>query len=129
MFDFTVIIPVYKAEKYLKNAIESIIVQTVGFHNIQLIIVDDGSPDDSFLIYESYQEKYPSNIICIKQENSGVSAARNAGLRIASGKIITFLDADDMWPENAFEKAEYLSSVALLGNIESIGKFQSATIR
>lgn len=106
MFDFTVIIPVYKAEKYLKNAIESIIAQTAGFNNIQLIIVDDGSPDESFLIYESYQEKYPSNIICIKQENSGVSAARNAGLRIASGKIITFLDADDMWPEDAFEKAK-----------------------
>lgn len=105
MFYFSIIIPVYKAEEYLEDAVKSVINQTIGFSNIQLIIVDDGSPDNSYKIYTYYQNLYPDNIVCVKQKNSGVSAARNRGLELAKGQYINFMDADDMWQEDAMEKA------------------------
>lgn len=104
-FDFSVIIPVYNAARYLEDAIESIIMQTVGFEHIQLILVNDGSTDESEDICLSYKEKYPENVIYCSQPNAGVSVARNHGLLHASGRYINFLDADDKWEEYAFEKA------------------------
>ena len=103
---FSVIIPVYNTEPYLREAFDSIVNQTVGFEdNIQLIIINDGSPDNSEEICLEYKEKYPENIIYIKQENQGVSAARNVGIDTATGKYINFLDSDDLWELDAFEKA------------------------
>ncbi len=93
---FSIVIPVYKAELYLRQAIESIMKQSFGFDkNVELVLVNDGSPDGSGDICREYQEKYPENIVYIEQENAGVSAARNAGVAAASGEIIGFLDADD----------------------------------
>lgn len=104
-FLFSVIIPIYNVEDYLEEAIESIINQTIGFKdNIQLILVNDGSPDDSGLICEKYESKYPKNIIYIKQENQGVSEARNKGIEFIEGKYTNFLDSDDKWDIDAFEK-------------------------
>lgn len=102
---FSVIIPVYNAGKYLEDAVMSIVNQSIGFDNIQLIMVDDGSTDESFSICQNYASIYHDNVVCIKQENSGVSHARNKGLMAAEGKFISFLDADDMWQSNAMEKA------------------------
>lgn len=106
-YKFSFIIPIYKAEKYLEEAIESVINQTIGFKdNIQLILVNDGSPDNSDKICKKYKEKYKKNIIYLEQVNSGVSEARNNGLKYATGKFINFLDADDKWQLNACEKIE-----------------------
>ena len=103
-YKFSVIMAIYNVEKYLQEAIESVINQTIGFDNIQLILVNDGSPDNSEKICLKYKSVYPENIIYIKKENGGVSSARNAGLKVASGEIINFLDSDDYFSENAFEK-------------------------
>lgn len=94
----SVIVPVYKVEKYLSRCIDSILAQT--FKDFELILIDDGSPDGSGKICDEYAES-DSRIIVIHQENSGVSAARNAGLKIAQGEYITFIDSDD-WVDSDY---------------------------
>ncbi|WP_078428909.1 glycosyltransferase family 2 protein [Alkalihalobacterium alkalinitrilicum] len=88
----SVIIPVYNAEKYLAQCIESLLSQAL--QDCEFIFINDGSKDDSCKIIEDYKEKDP-RIILINQENRGVSIARNNGLQIASGEYIGFVDADD----------------------------------
>ena len=105
-YKFSVVIPVYNVENYLEETIESVIKQNIGFKkNIQIILVNDGSPDNSERICLKYQEKYPNNIIYIKQKNAGVSSARNNGLEHAEGEFINFLDSDDKWEKDVFKKA------------------------
>ena len=89
----SIIMPVYNSAEYLKRCIESILNQK--FDNIELLIVNDGSTDESEKIIEEFL-KIDKRIIYIKQENMGVSAARNAALKAASGKYITFVDSDDV---------------------------------
>ena len=104
--DFIVscIIPIYKVEAYLCDAIESVLRQSIGFSDhIQLILVNDGSPDNCGGICQRYLAEYPENICYIEQENAGVSSARNAGLDLAHGKYIAFLDGDDMFEDNYLE--------------------------
>lgn len=104
-YKFSVVIPVYNVEDYLEETIESVINQTIGFkENIQMILVNDGSPDNSEAICIKYRDLYPKNIIYVKQENAGVSAARNKGFEYAEGEYINFLDSDDKWQLDAFEK-------------------------
>lgn len=106
-FKFSVIIPIYNVEKYLEECIDSIINQTIGFkQNIQLILVNDGSPDNSGKICESYKKKYPNNIMYIKQKNNGVSSARNEGLKHVKGEIVNFCDPDDYFNLDVFELVE-----------------------
>jgi CDP-glycerol glycerophosphotransferase (TagB/SpsB family)/glycosyltransferase involved in cell wall biosynthesis len=98
------IVPIYNTEKYLSDAIESVLAQTIGFEeNVELILVNDGSTDRSGDICGEYLERYPSNIIYIEQGNKGVSAARNAGLDVASGEYVAFLDSDDRYDSNFFQ--------------------------
>ena len=105
-FKFTVIIPIYNTEEYVEDTILSVINQTIGFkENIQIILVNDGSTDKSEVVCKKYQERYPENIIYIKQENSGVSSARNNGLKYAEGRYINFLDSDDIWQNGVFKIA------------------------
>ncbi len=104
-FLFSVIIPIYNVEKYLREAVDSVINQTIGFkENIQLILINDGSKDNSGRLCEEYRDKYPENVIYIYQENAGVSTARNKGLSYAEGEYVNFLDSDDKWDINVFEK-------------------------
>lgn len=105
LFKFSVVTPVYNVEDYLEETIESVINQTIGFKdNIQMILVNDGSPDNSEEICLKYKEMYPDNIVYVKQENAGVSAARNHGVEYVQGKYVNFLDSDDKWELDAFEK-------------------------
>ena len=105
-FKFSVIIPIYNVEKFLEDTILSVINQTLNFKKyIQIILVNDGSTDNCEKICEKYVNKYPENIIYIKQENAGVSSARNAGIKYAEGKYINFLDSDDIWQKGVFKKA------------------------
>ena len=98
----SVIIPVYNTEQYLKECLDSIIGQT--FKDIEIICVDDGSVDNSLNILNEYALK-DSRFIIIKQENKGAGAARNYGLKKASGDYLYFLDSDDYISDELFEKA------------------------
>ncbi|HLR09650.1 MAG TPA: glycosyltransferase [Bacillota bacterium] len=96
----SVIIPVYNVEDYLHECLDSVLQQT--YKNIEIIAVNDGSTDNSLKILENYAMKY-NNITVISQENAGQSVARNAGLNLAKGKYIYFLDSDDYLLPEAFE--------------------------
>lgn len=102
-FNFSVIMAIYNTGRYLDESIGSLINQTIGFKEIQLILVNDGSSDNSEEICLKYKTIFPNNIIYIKINNKGVSEARNVGLALANGKYINFLDPDDLWDSYAFE--------------------------
>lgn len=104
MFKISVIIPTYNAEEYLKECIEHIIKQDIGFENIQLIIIDDQSKDRSFEISMEYAKKYPNNIIVKKTDKNSNSGGRprNIGIENATGKYLMFSDADDYFSYDAF---------------------------
>lgn len=97
----SVIIPVYKVEKYLEKCIESIIKQT--YTNLQIILVDDGSPDNCGKICDEYAKK-DSRIEVIHKINGGLSDARNVGINRANGRYIGFVDSDDYIKEDMYEK-------------------------
>ena len=97
----SVIIPVYNVSKYLEDNVESLINQTL--QNIEFIFVNDGSTDNSLDILKKYSN-INSNIKIINQKNSGISVARNNGLKASSGKYICFLDSDDYVEKNYYEK-------------------------
>lgn len=101
MLKISVIVPVYKSEKYIERCIDSILNQT--YKNIELILVDDGSPDNSPKICDRYAET-DSRVLVIHKENGGVSTARNAGLEIATGDYIAFVDSDDYIEPYMYEK-------------------------
>ena len=99
----SVVMPLYNMEKYLDDGLVTIINQTIGLDNIQVIFMDDGSTDSTPEICKKYCERYPENIEYHYQENSGISCARNKGAQFAQGKYINFFDADDKWSLDAFE--------------------------
>lgn len=94
----SIIVPVYNVELYLEECIDSVINQT--YENLEIIIVDDGSTDNSGMICDAYENK-DERITVIHKENGGLSAARNTGLRIATGEYVYFLDSDDYIEKNA----------------------------
>lgn len=94
-YQISVVMAVYNVEPFIREAVDSVIAQDIGFENIQLILVDDGSPDGSGAICDEYAQMYPENVTVIHKENGGVSSARNAGLEVAQGELVNFLDADD----------------------------------
>lgn len=97
----SVIIPVYKVEEYLRECLDSVVRQTLK--NIEIICVDDGSPDNSVQIVMEYAEKY-DNIVLVRKENGGLSSARNAGMDVARGRYVYFLDSDDYLDSDALKK-------------------------
>lgn len=104
-YKFSVIMPIHNVEAYIREAIDSVINQTIGFEDsIQLILVNDGSTDRCEEICLEYKGRYQDNIIYIKQENQGVSHARNAGMAYVKGKYVNFFDADDKWNTDVFQK-------------------------
>ena len=104
-YKISVVMPLYNVADYLEEAIESIVNQSIGFkNNIQLILVNDGSPDNIDEICKKYLELYPENVVYLKQSNSGVSAARNLGLAYVKGKYVNFFDGDDKWANDAFHR-------------------------
>ncbi len=99
---FSVIVPIYNVEKYLKRCIESVLLQDFG--DFELILVDDGSPDGSALICDKYQKK-DSRIKVIHKQNGGLVSARQSGIKLAKGEYILNLDADDYITSDALESA------------------------
>ena len=104
MFKVSVIVPTYNDEEYLRECIEHIIGQDLGFENIQLIIIDDQSKDKSYEISMEYAKKYPDNIIVRKTDKNSNSGGRprNIGIKCATGKYLMFSDADDYFSYDAF---------------------------
>lgn len=121
----SVVIPVYKVERYIAATIQSVLEQT--YTNFELLIVNDGSPDRSVEICQQFTD---NRIKIIHQENSGVCAARNTGILNAKGKYVAFLDGDDLWlPEKLEKHVEHLETSPLVGMsfsrsafIDEIGK-------
>src|SRR4051794_40289118 len=92
----SVVIPAYNAAPYIQETLQSIFAQT--FEQFEVIIVNDGSPDTAE--FEVALAPFRSRVIYLKQENRGVSAARNCALSIARGEYVAFLDSDDIWEPN-----------------------------
>lgn len=104
-FNFSVIMAMYNVEYYLDESIRSLLNQTLSFEeNIQLILIDDGSSDNSIKVAQKYQEKFPNNILIFSKKNGGVASARNLGLKYASGDYLNFMDSDDIISTDTFEK-------------------------
>lgn len=97
MKKISVIVPIYNMEKYLSQCLDSILGQTLG-EEIEIVCINDGSPDNSLLILRQYEYKY-RNIVIINQLNSGVGVARNNGIKAATGEFIAFMDPDDYYLE------------------------------
>ena len=97
----SVVVPVYNVEKYLNKCLDSIIGQT--YRNLEIILVDDGSTDDSGAICDVYREK-DSRVRVVHQKNQGLSGARNTGINIANGDLLGFVDSDDYIVENMYER-------------------------
>ncbi|MCS3824355.1 glycosyltransferase [Salinibacter ruber] len=104
----TVVIPCYNTEKYIRNAIESVLSQS--YSSIEIVVIDDGSTDKSAEITRSYEKK----VKLVRQKNKGAPAARNHGIKVAKGEYIKFLDADDVLVDGCIERqveqSESLSS-------------------
>jgi len=126
MIAISIIIPVYNAETFLAECIESLLEQTII--SAEFIFVNDGSKDSSQILIESYQ-KNDSRIQLINQENQGVSVARNNGIAAAKGTYIGFLDADDYVENNFYEQlysnaTKYQCEVTVAGFVKEMdGKF------
>ena len=97
----SIIIPVYNGENYIREAIDSALSQT--YKNIEIIVVNDGSKDNTDEICKSYGKK----IKYIKKENGGVATALNTGIKAAKGQYIAWLSHDDLYKENRIEKGTY----------------------
>lgn len=104
---FSVIMPVYNVAQFLEEALDSIVQQTIGFDKIQVILVDDGSTDDSGVICDRFKQKYPVQTTVIHKENGGQASARNVGLTYVHGKYVSMPDPDDKLAKDALEKAAH----------------------
>lgn len=109
MLLLSIIVPIYKVEPYLRKCVDSLLDQNLNPEEYEIILVDDGSPDDCGKIADEYAAKF-GNIRTIHQENGGLSAARNTGIEVAQGKYIQFVDSDDYLEPNVLrvlvERAE-----------------------
>lgn len=99
-YDLSVIIPFYKTEQYAKECIDSVLSQTCDYR-VEVILINDGSPDGCCNILNSYTNL--ENVVVLHRENGGVAAARNAGIAVAHGEYLMFVDSDDMIAEGAIQ--------------------------
>lgn len=106
MIKFSVIVPVYNTYDFLDKCLDSIVDQTVSREKYEIIIVNDGTPDNSEEIILKYKEKYPKTIKYIKKENGGLSSARNEGIKHVEGEYIVLVDSDDYLDKHLFEMLE-----------------------
>lgn len=102
MVKVSIIVPAYNVEKYIEKCLETLVNQTLK--EIEIIIVNDGSNDNTKQIAKEYAQNYPEKIKYVEKENGGVSDARNYGIKIATGEYISFLDPDDYAELNLYEK-------------------------
>lgn len=104
-YELSVIIPVYNVEKYIGECLDSVVNQSIGIDNIEVIVVNDATPDNSMDIINEYAEKYPSFKVISNKSNLGPGESRNMALKEVSSDYVTYLDADDFISQNAYEDA------------------------
>lgn len=123
MIRISVIIPVYNVEEYLRDALDSILNQTM-IDDIEVIMVNDGSTDNSKFIIDEYAENY-ENFHAFHKKNEGQGIARNFGLELARGEYIHFMDADDYLPPKAYENLYYFNPYNdfVVGNVLKFGEY------
>ena len=103
-YKISIIIPAYNAEKYIRESLDSIIRQTIGFEHLEVILVDDCSTDRSGEIMDEYADRYRNIKVIHLQKNSGTAGKpRNCGLEHATAEYLMFLDADDYYSDDACE--------------------------
>lgn len=100
-YDVSVIVPVYNVEKYIEKCLDSLVKQTLK--SIQIIVVNDGSKDNSQIIIDKYVKEYPDKVFSYQKKNGGLSDARNYGVQYAQGEYIGFVDSDDWIDEKMYE--------------------------
>ena len=105
-YKISIIVPVYNTEKYISECINSLLSQT--YNNYEIIIIDDGSTDNSYKICKDYEKKH-KKIKLYSQKNSGVSSARNLGIKVSSGDFIIFVDSDDYCNSNYLETIKFIT--------------------
>ena len=98
----TIVVPVYNTEKYLSKCLDSLIVRKYMEH-LEILVVIDGSPDNSAKIAREYEIKFPNTFTVVEKENGGHGSAINKGLELATGKYFRVLDSDDWFDEANFE--------------------------
>ena len=118
----SVIVPVYNVRPYLEECLESVVAQT--YQNLEILVIDDGSTDGSGEVCDQFAEN-DSRIRVVHQENKGLGAARNVGLDLATGLVISFLDSDDAFLSNAIEKALN----AMIATHADIALFKSKSVK
>ena len=123
MVKISVIIPVYNVENYIKEALNSILNQTM-IDDIEVLMIDDGSTDESRYIIDNYALKY-DNFHAFHKSNEGQGIARNYGLSLAKGEYVHFMDADDYLPPKAYETLYYFnpSNDFVVGNVLKFGEY------
>ena len=104
----TIVVPVYKVEKYINKCLDSLVVPENQMKRLEVIIVNDGTPDNSAVMAKKYEEKYPDTFKVIDKENGGHGSAWNTGVELATGKYLRFLDSDD-WLTNLSDFMDRLS--------------------
>ena len=97
----SVVVPAYDVAAYLPACLDSVLAQQLGRDRLEVVVVDDGSPDDSGAIAETYAERDP-RVRVVHTENRGLGAARNEGLRHVGGDLLAFADSDDVVPPGAY---------------------------
>ena len=102
MYKVSVIVPVYNVEKYIKKCLDSLVNQTL--EDIEIVVINDGSPDNSQKIIDKYVKKYPDKVKSYIKQNGGLGSARNYGIEKAMGKYLCFVDSDDYINLDALEK-------------------------
>ena len=102
MYKVSVIVPVYNVEKYIKKCLDSLVNQTL--EDIEIVVINDGSPDNSQKIIDKYVKKYPDKVKSYIKQNGGLGSARNYGIEKATGKYLCFVDSDDYINLDALEK-------------------------
>ena len=128
MIKYSFIVPVYNTEEYLEKCLDSLVKQS--FKNFEIIIVNDGSPDNSKVIIEKYKSKH-NNIKVVEQKNKGLSIARNNGVKKAAGEYIIFIDSDDYVDKNILkivdkniEDVDILRFQVILKQGEKLNKYE-----
>lgn len=101
-YKVSVIVPVYKVERYLKRCLDSLVCQSLD--ELQIIVVNDGSPDQSQSIINEFVQRFPNRVFSYEKPNGGLSDARNFGMQFTSGQYIGFIDSDDYVETQMFEK-------------------------